>query len=410
MEREDIMDLDLNFEPLDQPQYSWHGVESILNELETAQGRIEERIRQLEAVTSRARERRRQHQTHISPSTIDVASIQPASDVARSSTMLYSVDDPSVVQESPIESVKGNKRNCTELIAKALATDPNESIGGLRSGDFYDCNICLEMAMEPILTCCGHLFCWPCFYHLPYEHSNVKECPVCAGEVVESALVPIYGSGDSNYSRKSKESGLEFPPRPRAKRSESKRQCRINRGLPLPPRIEERIQLLTNIVGSVEDRTSSVLNQYENEPLSSQQRDAVDFSRQLVQGSASFSSLTSALDSAERLVDDLETYGNSFPWRITRQQSQNVDNAVASSVLADISQVESQTSDTAAVSSSSEIPSNMAVIINDVPAFSGGENQTTDTEETNATELWSSSRRASGAPRVGRGFRRIWFS
>ena len=28
----------------------------------------------------------------------------------------------------------------------------------------YDCNICLEIANEPIITTCGHLFCWPCFY------------------------------------------------------------------------------------------------------------------------------------------------------------------------------------------------------------------------------------------------------
>ncbi|KAF4397724.1 hypothetical protein G4B88_027593 [Cannabis sativa] len=397
MEREDVMDLDLNLEPLEEPQYSWHGVESLLNELETAQGRIEARIRQLEVAT-RERQARRQLQARSPPSIVDVTSVQTASsDAPRSSTILFSGNDPSVAQESPMEIVKGNKRNCTELIAKALATDPNENIGGHRSGDFFDCNICLEIAMEPILTCCGHLFCWPCFYHLPYEHGNVKECPVCAGEVVESALVPIYGNGDNKYSRKSKESGLEFPPRPQAKRTESKRQFRLSRGIQLPPRIEERIQLLTNIVGNVEGRASSVLNQYETEPpVSSQRRDAVNFSRQLLHGSASFSSLSSALDSAERLVDDLETYGNSFPTVSSGQQSLNDDISVAASDLADISQVES----------SSEIPSTMAVIINDDPAMSGG----TDTEESIGAEPWSAARRASNGPRIRGGTRRIWFS
>lgn len=28
----------------------------------------------------------------------------------------------------------------------------------------FECNICLEIATEPILTNCGHLFCWPCIY------------------------------------------------------------------------------------------------------------------------------------------------------------------------------------------------------------------------------------------------------
>jgi hypothetical protein len=28
----------------------------------------------------------------------------------------------------------------------------------------YECNICLELAKEPVVTLCGHLYCWPCLY------------------------------------------------------------------------------------------------------------------------------------------------------------------------------------------------------------------------------------------------------
>jgi hypothetical protein len=28
----------------------------------------------------------------------------------------------------------------------------------------FDCNICLELARQPVVTSCGHLFCWPCLY------------------------------------------------------------------------------------------------------------------------------------------------------------------------------------------------------------------------------------------------------
>ncbi len=26
----------------------------------------------------------------------------------------------------------------------------------------FECNICLSSAEEPVISMCGHLFCWPC--------------------------------------------------------------------------------------------------------------------------------------------------------------------------------------------------------------------------------------------------------
>ncbi|KAM0017896.1 putative transcription factor C2H2 family [Helianthus debilis subsp. tardiflorus] len=84
-----------------------------------------------------------------------------------------------------------SKRDVSQL-AKALEMDldskksDNEQGGGDEddegSGGFFDCNICLEMAMDPVLTCCGHLFCWCYFYQLSYVDSSAKECPICKGE------------------------------------------------------------------------------------------------------------------------------------------------------------------------------------------------------------------------------------
>lgn len=28
----------------------------------------------------------------------------------------------------------------------------------------YCCNICLELSKEPVVTLCGHLFCWSCLF------------------------------------------------------------------------------------------------------------------------------------------------------------------------------------------------------------------------------------------------------
>ncbi|MCL7032517.1 hypothetical protein MKW94_017721 [Papaver nudicaule] len=96
----------------------------------------------------------------------------------------------------------------------------------------FDCNVCLDVAKEPVVTSCGHLFCWPCLYQWLHLHSDHKECPVCKGEVMESNITPIYGRGSSEMDEKKEgeeeNSSLKIPPRPRGRRSEGFRQ-RIRR-------------------------------------------------------------------------------------------------------------------------------------------------------------------------------------
>ncbi|URD74304.1 zinc finger, C3HC4 type, domain containing protein [Musa troglodytarum] len=98
-----------------------------------------------------------------------------------------------------------------------------------RSASNFECNICFDMAAEPVVTSCGHLFCWPCLYQWLHVHSDHKECPVCKGEVTESNITPIYGRGISqpNVKKKIEENGestLRIPPRPCGNRFESFRQ------------------------------------------------------------------------------------------------------------------------------------------------------------------------------------------
>lgn len=326
--REDIMDLDLNQEPLEQSYDSVIGLDSILNDLETAHGRIEERIRQLEAVTTRATRRQRwRHAPNF---------IEPADSAAADTHVeRHETGDDSTAQERVVHSGKTSKKDGTKLIAKALGMDTEPKATGNKMGSFFDCNICLAVAKDPILTCCGHLFCWSCFYQLSYVHSNAKECPACQGEVTDTSIIPIYGHGNANRAQKSKrnDSGLKVPPRPRAQRIESMRQQILLRGAS-SSLIEERIQQISNMIGAMGEqsraqnfdvthgrtertnllgrrrRSSYVLPVVENE--SNQQSRSLQVSRLLLQGAASFSSLSSALnsamDSAERLVEDLETY------------------------------------------------------------------------------------------------------
>lgn len=240
------MDLDLNQVPVEPTNGPVGGLGSLLDELETAHDQIEERIRRLEAVTARARQRQRWrllHNRHVTNSS--------------SGGTLNSVPN----------EVKCGKRDSSHLAAS------DDSGGG---GSFFDCNICLEMAFEPILTCCGHLFCWGCFFQLPYFSPERKECPVCRGEVSDSSVIPIYGNGKSAASAESDRGSINLPPRPQARRIESLRQRRVQL-----QRDGGRWRLRTRELSTV-----------------------------MPESATSLFSISSALDNAERLVDDLESFVN----------------------------------------------------------------------------------------------------
>ncbi|KAE8679882.1 RNF185 protein [Hibiscus syriacus] len=86
----------------------------------------------------------------------------------------------------------------------------------------FECNICFDLAQDPIVTLCGHLFCWPCLYKWLHVHSRSHECPVCKALVEEEKLVPLYGRGKSSTDPRSKSiPGVNIPNRPAGQRPET---------------------------------------------------------------------------------------------------------------------------------------------------------------------------------------------
>ncbi|KAL0920415.1 hypothetical protein M5K25_009551 [Dendrobium thyrsiflorum] len=61
----------------------------------------------------------------------------------------------------------------------------------------FDCNICLDFAVDPVVTLCGHLYCWPCIYKWLHMEGRIppQSCPVCKAALSEDSLVPLYGRG-----------------------------------------------------------------------------------------------------------------------------------------------------------------------------------------------------------------------
>ncbi|PWZ04079.1 E3 ubiquitin-protein ligase RNF5 [Zea mays] len=84
------------------------------------------------------------------------------------------------------------------------STSGGGSSSGADAGGGFECNICFELPQEPIVTLCGHLFCWPCLYKWLRIHSHSPECPVCKAVVEEEKLVPLYGRGKDRVDPRSK--------------------------------------------------------------------------------------------------------------------------------------------------------------------------------------------------------------
>ncbi|KAG7010371.1 E3 ubiquitin-protein ligase RMA1H1, partial [Cucurbita argyrosperma subsp. argyrosperma] len=77
----------------------------------------------------------------------------------------------------------------------------------------FECNICLDSVQDPVVTLCGHLFCWPCIYKwIQYKSLSSQQqcqqeecrCPVCKAEVSHATLVPLYGKFQTTPPSKTK--------------------------------------------------------------------------------------------------------------------------------------------------------------------------------------------------------------
>jgi len=61
----------------------------------------------------------------------------------------------------------------------------------------FRCHICLESNIsEPVVTTCGHLYCWPCLYR--WLEKEVV-CPLCKASVRQ--VIPIYATANEEQHR-----------------------------------------------------------------------------------------------------------------------------------------------------------------------------------------------------------------
>ncbi|KAJ3029509.1 UNVERIFIED_CONTAM: hypothetical protein HDU68_011902 [Siphonaria sp. JEL0065] len=75
----------------------------------------------------------------------------------------------------------------------------------------------LDMASSPVVTLCGHLFCWPCLSRwIASATRNSNTCPVCKAGIEKDKLIPIYCKGKTDDPRNTVEEERPAGQRPEA--------------------------------------------------------------------------------------------------------------------------------------------------------------------------------------------------
>lgn len=204
---------------------------------------------EVQSYRSMGRRRWRRNVRRIRPTVLDASPIAVRTEPMSPFIILRAVDDGNTSDNNEGEILKGKP---TSPRAGEVAKQGDESNS---SASNFECNICLDISRDPVVTSCGHLFCWPCLYQWLHVHSVSKECPVCKGEVADNNITPIYGRGNCEDQCGESNIGddgdkIQIPTRPHAHRTESLRQ-RIGR--PISRRFVEAIRLTRRQDGQPND-------------------------------------------------------------------------------------------------------------------------------------------------------------
>lgn len=235
------MNLDLNLGPGPEPGSGSNEPVSLNDWVQEPVHRIRESLR----LRTRQRWRWRQVQIPLEARNISMELMANTGNGSRPQEGEGSV----AAEERDNEVPKMCENKTTHVEDEGLGGKDDIEKGSSGEGSFFDCNICLDLARDPVVTCCGHLFCWPCLYRWLHVHSDAKECPVCKGEVTVKNVTPIYGRGN-NIHEPEEDSSLKVPLRPQARRIESFRQT-IQRNVGFP--VEEMIRRLGSRIDLTRD-------------------------------------------------------------------------------------------------------------------------------------------------------------
>lgn len=168
-------------------------------------------------------------------STSDISEEITASSSSNPSTTMPSQDttlatepsDPTVRRPTAYsydnETLRRLNHESKEYVSPKYVKEKLKKTSESSSPSEFSCNICFDTASHPVLTLCGHLFCWPCLHQWLESQAQNPLCPVCKAGCEEDKIIPIYGRG-----KEPKDPRKEIPSRPKAQRPEPRPQSSFN--------------------------------------------------------------------------------------------------------------------------------------------------------------------------------------
>lgn len=122
-----------------------------------------------------------------------------------------------IASASPTSEPVANTPNAAREEGASSSSPPSPTAPSTSLEGTFECNVCFDVPRDPVVTQCGHLYCWPCLYRWIKLHAESPQCPVCKAGVDKESVIPIYGRGRSQVDDPRQRPLIDddaVPPRP----------------------------------------------------------------------------------------------------------------------------------------------------------------------------------------------------
>ncbi|EPZ36770.1 hypothetical protein ROZALSC1DRAFT_27804 [Rozella allomycis CSF55] len=124
------------------------------------------------------------------------------------------------------DELRNRNVTTTERVSSPERRQPEENTSEKdRDSIVFECNICFDTASKPVVSLCGHLYCWPCISRW-INRNQTPLCPVCKAGIGKDKLIPVYCRG--NEKKDPRDEDFEEP-MPQGQRPEPQINEQFNR-------------------------------------------------------------------------------------------------------------------------------------------------------------------------------------